>query len=52
MSSFPNKQYSGKVLYMADGFSGREGRFQKSIFIAEWKQLMAWEELTRAFRAL
>lgn len=52
VSSFLNKQYSRKVLYMPDGFSGREGRFQESIIIGEWKNLVAWEELTLAFRAL
>lgn len=37
---------------MPDGFSGHEGRFQESIIIGEWENLVAWEELTLAFRAL
>lgn len=52
LSSFLNKQYSGKVWCMPDGFSGHEGRFQESIIIGEWENLVAWEELTLAFRAL
>lgn len=58
MSCFLNKQYSGKVSYMADGFRGkgkkgivREG-FRRASLLGNGEKLVAWDELTQAFRAL